>query len=65
VALIRLIEGPIGAGKSTLASQISKDSNTPRLILDNWMATLFSSDRPSSGVVEWYVGRNRDGGNKK
>ena len=57
MALIRLIEGPVGAGKSTLASQISKDSNMPRLILDNWMATLFSPDRPSAGVVEWYVER--------
>jgi len=57
VALIRLIEGPVGAGKSTLALQISKDSNAPRLILDDWMATLFSPDRPSAGVIEWYVER--------
>ena len=52
-----MIEGPVGAGKSTLASQISKDCNAPRLILDDWMATLFSPDRPSTGVVEWYVER--------
>lgn len=57
MALIRLIEGPVGAGKSTLASQISKDSNAPRLILDDWMATFFSPDRPPAGVVEWYVER--------
>lgn len=57
MALIRLIEGPVGAGKSTLASQISKDCNAPRLILDDWMATLFSPDRPSVGVIEWYLER--------
>jgi len=57
VAIILLIEGPVGAGKSTLALQISKDNNAPRLILDDWIVTLFSPDRPSNGVVEWYIER--------
>ncbi len=57
MAIILLIEGPVGAGKSTLALQISKDNNAPRLILDDWIVTLFSPDRPSNGVVEWYIER--------
>lgn len=57
MAIIRLIEGPVGVGKSTLASKTSKESNAPCLILDDWMATLFSPDRPSVGVLEWYVER--------
>ena len=57
MALIRLIEGPVGVGKSTLASQVCKDNKAPRLILDNWMATLFRPDRPSANIIEWYVER--------
>lgn len=57
MALVRLIEGPVGAGKSTFALQLSKDCNAPRLILDDWMSTLFSPDRPTAGVIEWYVER--------
>lgn len=27
------------------------------LILDEWMAELFSADRPEQGVMEWYIER--------
>lgn len=54
---IHLIEGPVGSGKSTFAAQLSKEHQAPRLILDDWMATLFGADRPVTGVVEWYLER--------
>lgn len=57
MARIHLIEGPVGSGKSTLASKICNEHKAPRFILDQWMVTLFSPDRPSSEVVEWYVER--------
>lgn len=57
MARIHLIEGPVGAGKSTFAAQLSKRHAAPRLILDDWMATLFRPDRPASGVMEWYAQR--------
>ena len=56
---MHLIEGPVGAGKSTFALQLSKHHAAPRLILDDWMATLFRPDRPTIGVVEWYVERKQ------
>ncbi len=55
MATIHLIEGPVGSGKSTFAAQLSSELNAPRFILDEWMSTLFSPDRPGTGVVEWYL----------
>jgi predicted kinase len=57
MARIFLIEGPVGAGKSTFALQLSNRHAGPCLILDDWMATLFRPDRPSTGVMEWYIER--------
>jgi predicted kinase len=57
LATIHLIEGPVGSGKSTFAVQLSNEHQAPKLILDEWMATLFSPDRPATGVVEWYLER--------
>ena len=54
---IHLVEGPVGSGKSTFALQISTRHAAPRLILDNWMATLFSPDRPVVDAMEWYLER--------
>ena len=52
---IHLIEGPVGSGKSTLAAKLCKEHKAPRLILDKWMVTLFTPDRPSLGIIEWYL----------
>lgn len=57
MAGIHLIEGPVGAGKSTWAAQLTQRHTAPRLILDDWMATLFKPDRPATGVMEWYAER--------
>ena len=57
MARIHLIEGPVGAGKSTFAAQLSEQNSAPRFALDDWMTTLFSPDRPEAGVIEWYVER--------
>jgi predicted kinase len=54
---VHLIEGPVGAGKSTFAAQLGKIHAAPRLILDDWMTTLFRADRPESGIIEWYLER--------
>lgn len=57
MAHIHLVEGPVGAGKSTFAAQLTQRHAAPRLILDDWMATLFRPDRPTTGVIEWYIER--------
>jgi predicted kinase/uncharacterized glyoxalase superfamily protein PhnB len=54
---IHLVIGPVGAGKSTFATGLARDHGAVRLTLDEWMARLFSPDRPDAGVIEWYVER--------
>ena len=55
--IVYLIEGPVGAGKSTYAEQLSKEVSAPHLNLDAWMTQLFQGDRPHIGIIEWYVAR--------
>ena len=59
MATIHLVEGPVGAGKSTFAARLSATHAAPRLILDEWMVTLFRPDRPDDGFMEWYADRKR------
>ena len=54
---VHLILGPVGAGKSTFARRLERERGALRLSLDEWMATLFSPDRPEVGRREWYVER--------
>ncbi|OZG72453.1 bleomycin resistance protein [Hahella sp. CCB-MM4] len=57
MAIIHLVEGPVGAGKSTYASQLGQEYRAPVLNLDDWMVTLFSPDRPMENAIEWYIER--------
>jgi len=57
VARIHLIVGPVGAGKSTYALRLARDTNAVRLTLDDWMTRLFSPDRPDADVLPWYAER--------
>ncbi|WP_438015375.1 ATP-binding protein [Sorangium sp. So ce315] len=57
MAHIHLLVGPVGAGKSTFALRLSREQRAVRLNLDEWMATLFSPDRPDTGVMDWYIER--------
>lgn len=57
--VIHLVEGPVGAGKSTYAAKLGEQHAAPRLILDDWMATLFRADRPEKDVMVWYMERKR------
>ena len=52
--IIHLIEGPVGAGKSTFAKQKSELYNSAILDLDEWMVVLFSPDRPQEDFMAWY-----------
>lgn len=57
MARIHLVVGPVGAGKSTFARELCNEHDAVRLTLDDWMAELFSPDRPEVGVMQWYVER--------
>lgn len=57
MAKVYLIEGPVGAGKSTFAAQLSREISAPHLNLDAWMSRLYRPDRPGTGLMEWYAER--------
>lgn len=57
MAQIHLIEGPVGAGKSTFAGRLALQRQGVHLNLDEWMVTLFSPDRPHSDFLAWYSER--------
>ena len=57
MATIHLIEGPVGAGKSTYAGRLALAEGAVHLNLDEWMVNLFSPDRPAEGFMAWYAER--------
>ena len=57
MATVHLIEGPVGAGKSTYAARLSLQHRVPHLDLDEWMVTLFRPDRPEEEFMTWYAER--------
>ena len=56
---IHLVIGPVGAGKSTYVRQLVQQHHAVPLNLDDWMATLFSPDRPQADVMAWYIPRTQ------
>jgi predicted kinase len=56
---LHIVEGPVGAGKTTYATELGRQIAAPPLVLDSWMATLFRPDRPESGLWQWYAERKQ------
>ena len=54
---VHLIEGPVGAGKSTFAALLAPRVKGVHIALDEWFVRLFSSDRPEGNFVPWYLER--------
>lgn len=55
MARIFLIEGPVGAGKSTFAASLAtRVDRGVHIALDAWFTKLYSPDRPSTDVMPWY-----------
>lgn len=54
---IHLLEGPVGAGKSTYAAELAARTGGVHLALDAWFVRLFSPDRPATGAMPWYMAR--------
>lgn len=57
MSIVHLIEGPVGAGKSTFAAQLTARNNGVHIALDEWFSALFSPDRPASDFIPWYIER--------
>ena len=55
--IVHLIEGPVGAGKSTFAVQLAASNGGVHIALDEWFANLFSSDRSAGDFASWYLER--------
>jgi predicted kinase len=57
MARVHLIEGPVGAGKSTFATSLASQTRGIHIALDEWFARLFSPDRPQGNIAPWYIER--------
>lgn len=56
---IILLEGPVGAGKSSYAAALMAHQRAPHFNLDDWFVTLYSPDRPEEGLLAWYAERKQ------
>lgn len=54
---VHLIEGPVGAGKSTYATTLAIRTQGVHIALDEWFARLYSPDRPAGDFIPWYIER--------
>jgi predicted kinase len=54
---IYLIEGPVGAGKSTFAKELAARRSGVHIALDEWFVRLYSPDRPDEDFIAWYLER--------
>jgi predicted kinase len=54
---VHVIEGPVGAGKSTYAASLAQRIEGVHIALDHWFAALFSPDRPAGNFIPWYLER--------
>ena len=56
-AVLHVIFGPSGAGKTTYAHQFARREKAVAFILDEWMARLFAADMPEPIEYEWMIER--------
>ena len=54
---VHLVEGPVGACKSTFASSLAARTLGVHIALDEWFVKLFSPDRPVRDFLPWYIER--------
>ncbi len=56
---VHLVEGPVGAGKSTFSSSLTLRTLGVHIALDEWFVRLFSPDRPEGNLAPWYAARKQ------
>lgn len=57
MAKIHLICGPVGAGKTTFATQFAREHGAVLFSIDEWMTTLFTPDLPGDIEYGWAMER--------
>jgi predicted kinase len=56
-AVLNVIFGPCGAGKTTYAHAFARREKAVAFILDDWMARMFAPDMPEPIQYEWMLER--------
>jgi predicted kinase len=56
-AVLHVIFGPSGAGKTTYAHAFARREKAVAFILDDWMGSLFGPDMPTPLEYEWMIER--------
>lgn len=56
-AVVYLVTGQTGAGKTTYAQQIAEREDGVRFSIDEWMTTLFWMDSPDAMTFDWAMTR--------
>ncbi|MEO6659947.1 MAG: ATP-binding protein [Burkholderiaceae bacterium] len=59
MSTVNIVEGPVGAGKSTFASVLASRTGGVHIALDEWFANLFGPDRPAGDFAPWYIERKQ------
>ncbi|MCA8272586.1 ATP-binding protein [Burkholderia sp. AU30280] len=57
MAVVHIVFGPQGAGKSTYARTLAASSGATRFSIDEWMAQLYGPDLPSPIELNWLMER--------
>jgi len=52
---VHMICGTLGAGKTTLARQLARETGSVRFSLDEWIMQLFGSEAPEPMQYPWWV----------
>ncbi|WP_117879344.1 AAA family ATPase [Aureibaculum luteum] len=55
--MIHLIVGNTGAGKTTYANELKKETNGVIFSIDKWNNTLFLADKKPTDGLEWFLER--------
>jgi predicted kinase len=56
-AILNVIFGPCGAGKTTYAHAFARREKAVAFILDDWMARMFGPDMPEPLQYDWMIER--------
>jgi len=56
-AILHVIFGPSGAGKTTYAHEFARRERAVAFILDDWMARMFGPDMPTPLQYDWMIER--------
>ncbi len=57
MAIIHMISGPVGVGKTTYSIKLATKLNAVRFSIDDWLTPLFFADNPEPVSYEWAVER--------